>query len=61
MDTKERDQLIRLIVGHVSDYRQDEIPAVDSARVLSWLQQFEENDRPIILAETERMLMTCSP
>jgi hypothetical protein len=56
MDTQERDRLIGLIIGHVADYRQDEIPRVDAARVLSWLQQFEDNDRPIILVETERML-----
>ena len=56
MDTKERDRLIQLIVGHVADYRQDEIPRVDAARVLGWLQQFEENDRLTLLIETERML-----
>lgn len=43
-------------MGHVADYRQDEIPRVDAARVLGWLQQFEENDRLTLLIETERML-----
>lgn len=56
METEERNRLIQLVVGHVADYRQDEIPRVDAPRVLSWLQQFEETDRPIILVETERML-----
>ena len=56
MNEQERDRLIGLIVNHVADYRQGEIDRVDNAHVLSWLEQFEERDQPIILSEIERIL-----
>jgi hypothetical protein len=56
MDTEERNRLVQLIVEHVADYRQGEIPRADAARTLKWLEQFDEADRPIILRETERLL-----
>ncbi len=59
MDVKERDRLVQLIVGHVTDYRINEIERVDAAHVLRWIGQFDQNDQPIILAEMERLLDKC--
>jgi len=56
MNAGDRAQLINKIVSCVADYRENEIPRVDSTRVTAWLEQFEENDQPVVLAETERML-----
>jgi hypothetical protein len=56
VETKERDRLIELIVTHVADYRMGEIPRVDAAHTMSWVQQFDAQDQPIILSEMERLL-----
>lgn len=56
MDNQERDRLEKLIVSHVADYRQNEIPKIEVSQVESWLTQFDIIDQPTILAETERFL-----
>ena len=56
MDNQERDRLVKLIVAHIADYRQNEIAIIDAPQVVTWLQQFDAQDQPTILAETERLL-----
>jgi hypothetical protein len=50
--------LVSAIVKRVKDYRQGEVPVIDSVAVLAWLDQFDPNDRPTILREMNRILAT---
>lgn len=52
----ERDALVASVVLRVADYRQGQMPAVNAARVLAWVNQFDERDRPVVLSETNHLL-----
>jgi hypothetical protein len=56
MNSQERDHLVGAIASRVADYRLGEIERIDEERILAWLCQFDDADRPTILCEIERLL-----
>ena len=62
--TNQRQNLLQSIATITADYRQGEIPAIDSNHVDKWVRQFSKFDfndeaQVIILGEMERILKSC--
>lgn len=51
MDTAQRIALLQSLASTLADYRRGEIPPMTIAHVEKWLNQFDVEDQPIILAE----------
>ncbi len=51
-----RNALLQSLANTISDYRQGEVAPITSVHVERWLNQFETNDQPIILAEMDSIM-----
>ena len=56
MDTAQRIALLHSLASTIVDYRSGEIPPITIAHVEKWLNQFDMEDQPVILAELDTIM-----
>jgi hypothetical protein len=54
--TNQRQTLLRSIATIIADYRQGEVPNIDSSHVDRWVRQFDDTAQVVILGEMEGIL-----